>query len=98
MTYKIRETEYFSKWLYKLKDIKAKVAILRRIERMKNGNFGDHKSLCDELSELRFTLGAGYRVYYTIRDKEIIILLLGGDKSTQAKDIEKAIKVLKELK
>ncbi|RXJ68284.1 hypothetical protein CRV08_08510 [Halarcobacter ebronensis] len=98
MTYKIRETEYFSKWLYKLKDIKAKVSILRRIERMKNGNFGDYKSLGDELSELRFTLGAGYRVYYTIRDKEIIILLLGGDKSTQAKDIEKAKKVLKELK
>ena len=93
MRYKIKETESFSKWLYKLKDIKAKVSILRRIERMKNGNFGDHKSLGDELLELRFTLGAGYRVYYTIRDKEIIILLLGGDKSTQAKDIEKAKKV-----
>ena len=95
--YLIKQTELFSKWLYKLKDIKGKVSILRRIDRMKKGNFGDYKSLSDEISELRLTTGPGYRVYYTKKDDEIIVLLVGGDKSSQSKDIEKAIKLLKEF-
>ena len=61
--YLIKQTELFSKWLYKLKDIKGKVSILRRIDRMKKGNFGDYKSLSDEISELRLITGPGYRVY-----------------------------------
>ena len=97
MKYNIKQTDIFSKWLLKLKDIKGKVSIIRRIDRMRKGNFGDHKGLGDEVSELRFTLGAGYRVYYTIRNGEIILLLVGGDKSTQKVDIEKAKKLVKEL-
>ena len=90
MIYLIKETDMFSKWLFKLKDIKGKVSILRRIDRMKNGNFGDCKGLGDNISELKITVGAGYRVYYTKEDNEIIILLVGGDKSTQRDDIKKA--------
>ena len=63
---------------------------------LKEGNFGDHKSVGDGVSELRITIGAGYRVYYTKKGEEIIILLVGGDKSTQSKDIEKAKQLAKE--
>lgn len=95
--YLIRQTEIFSKWLHKLKDISGKVSIIRRIERIKSGNFGDSKSVGDEVFELRITTGPGYRVYYTKRDDEIVILLLGGDKSTQSKDIAKAKQIKEEL-
>ena len=97
MKYNIKQTDIFSKWLLKLKDIKGKVSIIRRIDRMRKGNFGDHKGLGDEVSELRFTVGAGYRVYYTVRNGEVVLLLVGGDKSTQKVDIEKAKKLAKEL-
>ncbi len=98
MMYNIKQTEYFSKWLSKLKDIKGKVSILRRIDRIKKGNFGDFKSLGCELYELRITVGSAYRVYYTKKNNEIVILLFGGDKSTQSSDINKARKILEELK
>lgn len=96
--YLIKQTDVFSKWLTKLKDLQGKVAILRRIERVKDGNFGDYKSVGDEVSELKITVGAGYRVYYTRKEDEIVILLVGGDKSTQSKDITKAKNLVKELK
>lgn len=96
--YMIKQTEIFSKWLLKLKDTKAKVAILRRIGRVQEGNFGDCKSISSEIIELRITTGPGYRVYYTIRKEEIVILLIAGDKSTQTEDILKAKKIAKELK
>ena len=80
--YEIKETNYFSKWLLKLKDIRGKVAIIRRIKRVKQGNFGDHKPIGDLVSELRITTGPGYRVYYTEKRGEIVLLLIGGDKST----------------
>ncbi len=95
--YLIKQTDTFSKWLKKLKDIKGKVSIIRRIDRIKQGNFGDYKSIGDGVSELRITTGPGYRVYYTKRDDEIIILLIGGDKSTQVEDILKAKQLQKEL-
>ena len=98
MKYDIKQTDIFSKWLLKLKDIKGKVSIIRRIDRMRKGNFGDHKGLGDEVSELIFTSGAGYRVYYTVRNGEVILLLVGGDKSTQKVDIEKAKDLVKEMK
>jgi len=94
--YYIKESDYFSKWLMRLKDIKGKVSIIRRIKRVQNGNFGDYKSLGDNISELRIKVGAGYRVYYTQIDNQIIILLVGGDKSTQSKDIKKAKNMAKE--
>jgi len=96
--YLIKQTEIFSKWLTKLKDIQGKVAILRRIERIKMGNFGDSKSLGDETSELRIPTGPGYRVYYTKKADAIIILLVGGDKASQSDDIQRAKQLAKELK
>lgn len=95
--YNIKQTEIFSKWLHKLKDIKAKVGILRRIERMRQGNFGDVKALGDDVLEMRLDISAGYRVYFTKHNDEIVFLLNGGDKSTQSKDIEKAKEIAREL-
>jgi putative addiction module killer protein len=95
--YLIKQTDTFSKWLLKLKDIQGKVSVLRRIDRVKSGNFGDHKPVGDGVSELRITIGAGYRVYYTQKEEEIVILLIGGDKSTQSKDIAKAKQLKQEL-
>jgi len=95
--YIIKTTNYFSKWLKSLKDIKAKIAIARRIERMQIGNFGDVKSVGNKISELRVPTGPGYRIYFTKYKREIIILLIGGDKSTQSKDIKKANEILKEI-
>jgi len=94
--YEVKESDLFSKWLLKLKDIQGKVAIIRRVKRVRAGNFGDHKSVGDKVSELRITTGPGYRVYYTQQEDKIIVLLVGGDKSSQSKDIEKAKEMAKE--
>ena len=90
------QTERFSKWLRKLKDNLAKVAIARRIERLQEGNFGDSKSVGEKVFELRIDVGKGYRVYFMGRSSEIIILLIGGDKKTQDDDIKTARKLAKE--
>ncbi len=94
--YQIRQTNQFSSWLSKLKDIKGKVSIFRRIDRVRNGNFGDYKSVGENIFELRFTIGPAYRVYYTKVEDEIILLLIAGDKSTQSEDIKKAKELAKE--
>ena len=94
--YQRKSTNIFSQWLLKLKDIKGRIAVARRIERMEHGNFGDVKPVGISLSELRIKTGPGYRVYFTKREERIIILLVGGDKSSQSKDIERAKKLLKE--
>ncbi len=86
----IRQTEYFIKWFEKLKDRKARVKIAIRIRRVSLGNLGDVKPVGDGISELRIDYGPGYRVYFTQRSKQLIILLAGGDKTTQASDIKKA--------
>lgn len=86
----IRETDVYKKWFARLKDTVAKARILVRIRRMSLGNFGEYKDLGDDVSELKFHFGPGYRIYYTIRDGEIVILLADGDKSSQTKDIAKA--------
>ena len=96
--YFTKQTNIFSQWLNKLKDIKGKVAILRRVDRMKYGNFGDFKYLGDGVSELRISFGPGYRIYYTKQESQVIILLVGGDKSSQNSDIIKAKKILEEFK
>jgi putative addiction module killer protein len=95
--YTIKQTNIFSKWLSKLKDTQGKVAILRRVDRMKAGNLGDHKSVGNGINELRIVVGPGYRVYYAIKNDEIVILLIGGDKSSQSEDIERAKEILKEI-
>lgn len=93
----IKMTKEFQEWLYKLKNMEAKAHILRRIERAKANNFGDYKMLADNLYEMRIYNGPGYRVYYTQLDSVIYLLLLGGDKSSQTSDIEKAKAMLKLL-
>ncbi|MCL2094198.1 MAG: type II toxin-antitoxin system RelE/ParE family toxin [Treponema sp.] len=85
---KIKRSDIFIKWLKKLRDHKGKAIIHTRIDRLASGNPGDHKFLGD-ISEMRIDFGPGYRVYYEETSNEIILLLSGGDKSTQQKDIEK---------
>ena len=97
MSYLIQQTESFAKWHQSLRDLRAKVAIARRIERVKLGNLGDVKSVGEGISELRVTVGAGYRVYFTMRNGLIVVLLAGGDKSTQQADIKRARELAQEI-
>jgi putative addiction module killer protein len=87
---KIRQTETFLRWERKLKDDKARALIAARIFRIANGLEGDAAPVGGGVSELRIHYGPGYRVYFTRRGDEIIVLLCGGDKSSQSRDIEKA--------
>ena len=82
--------DLYTDWLEKLKDITAKIAVVRRVTRLEQGNFGDHKFCRDGVSELRIDVGAGYRVYYAIAGSQIVLLLCGGDKRTQSVDIDRA--------
>jgi putative addiction module killer protein len=94
----IEKTKEFDKWLKKLNDIKAKSKILFRIQKLeKDEHFGDCKPVGDGISELRINFAKGYRVYFKEKDGKIIILLIGGDKSSQIKDIEKAKEIWKKL-
>jgi len=97
MKYQIKQTSVFKAWLKKLKDRQALKIIVLRLTRAVNGNLGDVKSLSGNLSEMRIFIGKGYRLYFTIKNGQILILLCGGDKSSQSKDIEKAKKLLSEL-
>ncbi len=98
MNYTVETTDYFEKWLRKLKDRKARIEILNRVSKIQSvGCFGDYKSVGGELQELRFFSGAGYRVYFIIRNGRCVILLAGGAKDTQARDIQKAHELLKGL-
>lgn len=98
MRYELESTDIFDKWLNRLKDSSTKTRILARLSRIENGNFGDTKPISQDLFELRFFFGSGLRIYYTIQDGRVVVLLAGGDKSTQSKDINKALQLLKELK
>ncbi|MCI2285485.1 type II toxin-antitoxin system RelE/ParE family toxin [Colwellia sp. MSW7] len=97
MKYEVKQTSIFKAWLKKLKDRQALKIIALRLTRAVNGNLGDVKSLGSNLSEMRIFVGKGYRLYFTIKNGQIIVLLCGGDKSSQSKDIEKAKKLLNEL-
>ena len=77
--------------------MQAKITIAARIRRIEDGNFGDHKSVGGGVSELRIDVGKDYRVYYTIRSKVVVILLCGGDKSSQQKDMQLAQQMASEL-
>jgi len=92
----IRQTETFSAWLKDLRDARAKVKILARIQRLEDGNAGDVAPIGDGLSEMRIHFGPGYRVYYVNRGGELILLLCGGDKGSQQRDIEAAKKLARE--
>ena len=93
--FEIVTTEFYSKWVLKLKDNTALLKIDVRLERLKRGNFGDVKSVGDGVSELRIDYGLGYRIYFTQQGNKIILLLCGGDKRTQNKDIKRAKEMLK---
>lgn len=93
----IRETEQFSSWVSNLRDAMAKAKVLVRVERLAKGNAGDVKPVGEGISELRIHHGAGYRVYFTQRGEELILLLCGGDKDSQDKDIATAKKIASEV-
>jgi len=96
--YQVQQTDIFARWLSKLKDRSAIAKILVRIESLRQGNTGDSKSLGSGLHELRMHSGPGYRIYYTRKAGLLILLLCGGDKSSQGKDIARARRVMTELR
>jgi putative addiction module killer protein len=93
----IRQTETFSDWLAGMRDSAARAIVVRRVARLANGNLGDIKSVGGGVSELRIHVGPGYRVYISQRSNVLIVLLCGGDKSSQQRDIRKAQKLAEGL-
>jgi len=93
----IRKTDVFAEWLDDLRDIQARARVTARIERLSVGNPGDVEPVGEGVSELRINYGPGYRVYFKKRGRELIILLAGGDKNTQAKDIKAALRLARNL-
>ena len=95
----IEKTDEFDKWFKKLNDIKAKAKILIRLQKIEHDeHFGDWKTVGTGIRELKINYAQGYRIYFTEIDGKIILLLIGGDKSTQQKDIQKANEILKNVK
>ena len=88
--FQVQQTELFAKWLVNLHDVRAKARILARLDSARLGNLGAAKSVGGGVSEMRIDVGAGYRVYFTRRQRVVVILLCGGDKSSQTKDITRA--------
>ena len=93
----VRQTEEFAGWLKSLRDAKTAAKIAQRIVRVSSGLLGDVKPVGEGVSELRIDFGPGYRIYFVQRGKSLIILLCGGDKSTQARDIRKAKELAADL-
>ncbi len=93
----IRKTETYAQWIDNLRDLQARARVQVRIERLAAGNSGDVKAVGAGVSELRIDYGPGYRVYFTKRGREVVILLAGGDKTTQAADIKIALRLARNL-
>lgn len=93
----VYKTEEFARWFKKLKDRNAKARIQARLDRMELGHFGDVKPIGEGVSELRIFYGPGYRIYFTKRSSVVVVLLTGGDKSSQARDIENALHLARQL-
>ncbi|MFZ4429025.1 MAG: type II toxin-antitoxin system RelE/ParE family toxin [Phycisphaerales bacterium] len=93
----VRMTTVYRDWIDGLGDLAARARIQVRVDRLAHGNPGSHRRLREGVSELKVDVGPGYRVYYTKRDSTLIVLLVGGDKSTQRQDIELAIKLARDL-
>ncbi len=94
-TPRVERTDEYRKWILGLRDRAGRARILVRVDRLIHGNPGEHRHLTDGVSELKIDVGPGYRVYYAQRGQVLLLLLAGGDKSTQAKDIAKAIALAK---
>lgn len=94
---RIRVTEVYRDWINSLKDLAGRARVQVRVDRLAHGNPGKHRVLTDGVCELKIDFGPGYRVYYTERTGDLIVLLAGGDKSTQTQDIKTAIALAKNL-
>ena len=95
--YQPRQTDTFRKWLKGLRDNRATARIVARLDSARLGNLGDCKSVGSGIREMRIHVGAGYRLYFVERHGEILILLCGGSKSSQSRDIARAKRILKEM-
>lgn len=95
--YEIRKTETYAQWLDGLRDIHARARVQVRVERLAAGNPGDVRPVGEGVSELRIDYGPGYRVYFTMHGRTVVILLAGGDKRTQAADIKTALRLARNL-
>ena len=95
---RVEKTDEYAEWIDTLKDQVGRARILMRVERLIAGNPGQYRNLTDGVSELKVDLGPGYRVYYSLRGTRLLLLLVGGDKSTQQKDVQLAIKLAKGFK
>ncbi len=93
----IRKTDLFVQWLDTLRDLQARARVQVRIERLAAGNPGDVEPVGEGVSELRINYGPGYRVYFKKRGQDLVILLAGGDKATQTKDIKVALRLARNL-
>lgn len=96
--FEVQQTALFREWLLDLRDARARLRIAVRIERLQDGNFGDVKPVGQGVSELRIDYGPGYRVYFARRDSAIVVLLCGGDKRSQDRDVALALKLAKEIR
>ena len=97
MKYEVVKSDAFLSWVKELRDRNARARIAIRIDRIEEGNFGDHRSVGGGVSEIRLDIGRGYRIYYTFRRRTVVILLCGGDKSSQRRDIRRAQRMASEL-
>ena len=88
---RVVKSEAYRAWIDGLRDLAGRARILVRVDRLIHGNPGDHRNLTEGVSELRIDVGPGYRAYYALRGEELLLLLGGGSKATQAKDIAKAL-------
>ena len=95
---RVEKTDEYAEWIDTLKDQAGRARVLMRVERLIAGNPGQHRNLTDGVSELKVDFGPGYRVYYSQRGTRLLLLVAGGDKSTQQKDIPLAIKLAKNFK
>jgi putative addiction module killer protein len=89
----VKKTDEYKAWLNGLKDLAGRSRVLMRVDRLTYGNPGSHRNLTEGVSELKIDFGPGYRIYYSIKGSRLLLLLVGGDKSTQAKDIAKALEL-----
>jgi putative addiction module killer protein len=92
---RIEKTDEYRDWIDALKDRAGRARILMRVDRLIHGNPGQSRDLTEDVSELKIDVGPGYRVYYSLRGSRLLLLLAGGDKSTQQNDIAKAIRLAK---
>ena len=93
----IRKTDVFARWIDGLRDVQARARVQARIERLASGLAGDVKSVGEGVSEMRIHYGSGYRVYFKKRGSTVIVLLAGGDKRTQKRDIGTALRLARNL-